>query len=69
MRCGGAANRSLNRTLHSVPAFGLAFHASPNAVPLFLGRLASTLERFKEGRTNAEVPRSTFICGRGPSVR
>jgi hypothetical protein len=28
-------NRSLNRTLHSKPAFGLAFHASPNAVLLF----------------------------------
>ena len=29
------ANRSLNRTLHSMPAFGLAFHASPNTVLLF----------------------------------
>ena len=28
-------NRSLNRTLHSMPAFGLAFHASPNTVLLF----------------------------------
>ena len=29
------ANRALNRTLHSMPAFGLAFHASPNTVLLF----------------------------------
>ena len=28
-------NRSLNRTLHSMPAFGQAFHASPNATMLF----------------------------------
>ena len=28
-------NQSLNRTLHSMPAFGLAFHASPNTVLLF----------------------------------
>ena len=28
-------NRSFNRTLHSMPAFGLAFHASPNTVLLF----------------------------------
>ena len=29
------AHRSLNRTLNSMPAFGLAFHASPNTVLLF----------------------------------
>ena len=29
------ANQSLNRTLHSVPAFGPPFHSGPNAVPLF----------------------------------
>ena len=28
-------NRSLNRTLHSMPDFGLAFHASPKAGMLF----------------------------------
>jgi hypothetical protein len=28
-------NRSLNRTLHSVPAFALAKNASTNSVPLF----------------------------------
>jgi len=31
----GGPNRSLNRTLHSMPAFGQAFHASPNAGMLF----------------------------------
>lgn len=29
------ANQSLNRTLHSVPAFGPPFHSGPNIVPLF----------------------------------
>lgn len=29
------ANLSLNRTLHSVPAFGPPFHSGPNTVPLF----------------------------------
>ena len=29
------ANPSLNRTLHSVPAFGPPFHSGPNTVPLF----------------------------------
>jgi hypothetical protein len=29
------ANHSLNRTLHSVPAFGPPFHSVPNTVPLF----------------------------------
>ena len=29
------ANQSLNRTLHSVPAFGPPFHSGPNTVPLF----------------------------------
>ncbi len=28
-------NHSLNRTLHSMPSFGQAFHASPNAIMLF----------------------------------
>jgi hypothetical protein len=35
LRAAASSNRSLNRTLHSMPAFGLAFHASPNTVLLF----------------------------------
>ena len=35
MRGAVGFDRSLNRTLHSKPTFGLAFHASPNAGLLF----------------------------------
>ena len=34
-RMNATPNGSLNRTLHSMPAFGLAFHAGPNTVLLF----------------------------------